>query len=208
MVRRAVALGCLVAAICGVAIASGGHTGRADAASVCTKHTKRVVKHVKRHGKRVKVVRLKHFVTCAEAPVAAPVPTPLPTPAPVPVPVPVTPTPTPTPTPEPEANAVSVSTNDHTHPYGYVPSRTTVHAGELTIQLNNTASEDEHNMEMVRLSGPHGEPVGGRVAFLEAKHGGEASGTETVEVQPGTYRMFCTIGEHAKHGMTTEITVE
>ena len=62
----------------------------AHAATTCTKHTKRVVKDVKRHGKRKRVVRLRPYWTCHEVaePVAAilvPAPTPAPeTPAPQP----------------------------------------------------------------------------------------------------------------------------
>ena len=49
---------------------------------------------------------------------------------------------------------------------------------------------------------------GGRPVAAVSAAGGTASEAVTVEVQPGTYRMWCTIGHHAEHGMTTEITVE
>jgi hypothetical protein len=41
--------------------ASARPTQDAHAATSCTKHTKRVVKHVKRHGKRKRVVRFTHY---------------------------------------------------------------------------------------------------------------------------------------------------
>ena len=102
----------VVAAMALVGIAGARTVGDAHAATTCTKHTKRVVMHVKRHGKRKKIVRMKPYWTCQEVaePMAAPV-----TPAPT-VPAPA---PTPAPTPEPEPNAVSITTNDHTNPYGY-----------------------------------------------------------------------------------------
>jgi hypothetical protein len=194
-VLAAVLLGALALAV----FASAQPTEDAHAATVCTKHPKRVVKHVKRHGKRKKIVRLRPYWSCQEvaepvavAPVASAAPAPAPTPAP---------------TPEPEPNAVSITTNDHTDPYEYVPSHKTRKAGRLTIQLNNLASEDEHNMDMERVNEVSGELEGPVVAAVSAS-GASASEAVTVEVQPGTYRMWCTIGHHAEHGMTTEITVE
>ena len=198
--RRTIAALAL-AALALVVFASAQPTEDAHAATTCTKHTKRVVKHVKRHGKRKKVVRLRPYWSCQEAaePVAV---TPV-TPA-VPAPAP---TPAPTPEPEPEPNAVSITTNDHTNPYEYVPSHKTRKTGRLTIQLNNLASEDEHNMDMERVNEVSGELEGPVIAAVSAA-GASASEAVTVEVQPGTYRMWCTIGHHAEHGMTTEIKVE
>jgi hypothetical protein len=196
-VLAAALVGALALAIFGGARIAGD----AHAATTCTKHTKRVVKHVKRHGKRKKIVRLRPYWTCQEVtePVAVAPVAPL---APAP-----TPAPTPVPTPEPEPNAVSITTNDHTNPYEYVPNHRTRKAGRLTIQLNNLASEDEHNMDMERVNAESGELEGPVVAAVSAAGAG-ASEAVTVEVQPGTYRMWCTIGHHAEHGMTTEITVE
>jgi plastocyanin len=189
----------LVATLAAALLLSARTASDAHAATTCTKHTKRVVKHVKRHGKRKRIVRLKPYWTCQEVAtpptITAPV-TPPPTPAPE----------TPTQLPEPEPNAVSVTTNDHTSPYGYVPSHESVKAGRLTVQLNNTASEDEHNMDMQRVS-EGGELEGPVIAALSAP-GGSPSEAVTVEVQPGTYRMWCTIGHHAEHGMTATIRVE
>jgi hypothetical protein len=195
---RRVLAAALLGALALALFAAARPLGDAHAATTCTKHTKRVVKHVKRHGKRKKIVRLRPYWSCQE--VAEPVAV-----APV-VPAPPAPAPTPAPTPEPEPNAVSIATNDHTDPYEYVPSRKIAKAGRLTVQLNNKASEDEHNMDMQRV-GESGELEGPVVAAVSAAGAG-ASEAVTVEVQPGTYRMWCTIGHHAEHGMTTEITVE
>ena len=72
--------------------------------------------------------------------------------------------------------------------------------------MNNLASEDEHNMDVQRV-GTGGEPEGPVVAAVSAV-AESATDPTTIEVQPGTYRMWCTIGHHAEHGMTTTITVE
>jgi plastocyanin len=199
-VRRAL-VAALVAALALAVFAGARSAGDAHAATVCTKHAKRVVKHVNRHGKRKKIVRTHPYWTCQEVaePVAAAPVTPAPT-APAPAP-------TPTPTPEPEPNALSITTNDHTNPLEYVPNHKTRKSGRLTIQLNNLASEDEHNMDMERVNEGTGELEGPVVAAVSAA-GASASEPVTVEVQPGTYRMWCTIGHHAEHGMTAEITVE
>jgi plastocyanin len=194
-------LAAVVVAALGVAALAGGRpVSDARAATTCTKHAKRVFKHVKRHGKPMRVVHLAHYWTCQE--VADPAPTTAAAPSPPSAPAPP---PTPAPTPEPEPNAVSVTANDRTDPYEYVPSRTTVKAGRLTVQLNN-AGEDEHNMDMQRL-GEGGVPEGPVVVAVSAERENHSEPT-AVEVQPGTYRMWCTIGHHAEHGMETTITVE
>jgi plastocyanin len=198
--RRALAA-LVLAALALAVFASARPTEDAHAATVCTKHTKRVVKHLKRHGKWKKIVRTHPYWSCQEVaePVAAAPVVQAPAPAPVPA--------APAPQPEPEANALSIATNDHTNPYEYVPNHKTRKSGRLTIQLNNTASEDEHNMDMERVNEETGELEGGIVASVSAV-GASASQPVAVEVQPGTYRMWCTIGHHAEHGMTAEITVE
>ncbi len=104
------------------------------------------------------------------------------------------------PTPEPEANAVSITANDHTNPYGYAPSRKTVKSGELTVQLINVG-EDEHNMDMEKV-GPGNAPEGPIVVAVSAASKGASTPTR-VDVEPGTYRMWCTLPGHAEKGMET-----
>jgi type IV secretory pathway VirB10-like protein len=198
--RRAVVALALAAMALAVFV-STRPTEDAHAATTCTKHTKRIVKHVKRHGKRKKIVRFHPYWTCQETadPVAPVTPAPAPAPAPAPE--------VPSPQPEPEPNALSITTDDHKTPLEYAPNHKTRKAGRLTIQLNNLASEDEHNMDMERVNGETGELEGPVIAEVSAAGAG-ASAPVTVEVQPGTYRMWCTIGHHAEHGMTTEVTIE
>jgi plastocyanin len=189
-------------------LSSGGSVGPARAAStrcVWIKHTKRVVTHVKRHGKSHKVVKVKRYKTCRKValPEEAHAPTtPTATSPGANSPNEATP---PASTPEPEANAVSITANDHTNPYGYAPSRKTVKSGDLTVQLIN-AGEDEHNMDMEKV-GPGNSPEGPIVVAVSAASKGASTPT-TVDVEPGTYRMWCTLPGHAAKGMETTITVE
>jgi plastocyanin len=177
----------------------------AHAATTCAKHTKRVVKHVKRHGKRTRVVRFKHYWTCQE--VATPT-----TPAPLaPSPAPTTSTPpveppatTPTPQPEPEANALGVAADDRGGVKSYTLSRQTVRPGQLKVQLQNKG-EDAHDMDVQRV-GPSGEPLGEVVNVPVTEPGENTSASMTVE--PGRYRMWCDLFSHAKEGMEATVTVE
>ncbi|HEX5262720.1 MAG TPA: hypothetical protein VFW13_04295 [Phenylobacterium sp.] len=200
---RRVVVAALVGALALAVFAGAQSAGDAHAATVCTKHTKRVVKHVKRHGKRKKIVRLHPYWTCqevAEPVAAAPVTPPPPIPAPTPIP---------TPTPEPEANALSVSAYDIGGDR-YELSRPTVRAGSLTVQLINRG-EDPHNLDIQKL-GPEGELIGEPIKIPTIKAGPAGSpqsgAPQTIAVEAGTYKMWCTIGEHAAKGMRAEITVE
>ncbi len=183
----------------------------AHAATTCAKHTKRVVKHVKRHGKAKKVVRLKNYWTCQEVvtPAPAPVPTsPAPTvPAPVATEPPVQPVPpvtTPPPTPEPEANALGVAADDRGGTKSYTLSRQTVRSGNLTVQLQNKG-EDPHDMDIQRI-GPNGEPLGEVEKVPVTEPGRNTSASLAVEA--GEYRMWCDLFNHAKEGMEATVKVE
>ncbi len=200
----------LIAALALAAAFSVGAQGPGPARAASTtcvwvKHTKRVVRHVRRHGKVHKVVTIKHYRTCRK--VAVPEPT-APTSGPTPTSggstSPRDPT-TPAGTPEPEPNAVSITANDRTTPYGYAPSHKVVKPGELTVQLINKG-EDEHNMDMEKV-GPGNAPEGPIVVAVSAASNGTSKPT-TVDVEPGTYRMWCTLPGHAEKGMEATITVE
>jgi hypothetical protein len=190
----------LVAAVLGalaLAVFAGARTvGDAHAATTCTKHTKRVVKHVKRHGKRKKIVRSHPYWTCQE--VAEPVATAPVTPAPTPAPV------SPAPQPEPEANAIGVVARDANKHFSFEPSRTLVKSGKLTMQLINEG-EDPHSMAIQRI-GP-GDTPEGPVTEIPATASKQQQ-TGSAEVQPGTYRMWCTLYHHAEEGMEFDLTVE
>jgi hypothetical protein len=179
----------------------------AHAATTCAKHTKRVVKHVKRHGKRKRVVRIKHYWTCQEDPTPAapsPAPTPPSTASPTQLPPAEPPVTTPTPEPEPEANALGVAADDRGGVKSYTLSRQAVRSGRLTVQLQNKG-EDPHDMDIQRV-GPSGEPLGEVVKVPVTEPGENTSASVTVE--PGRYRMWCDLFSHAKEGMEATVTVE
>jgi plastocyanin len=194
----------VVAILLTTALLSGGGGPARAASSTCiwTKHTKRVVDHVKRRGKFKRVVRIKHYRTCRKVAVPEPTPT---TTAPPPAPAPAPPSePAPTPTPEPEPNALGVSAYDQGG-FRYELSRQTVRSGQLTLQLNNRG-EDPHSMDMQKI-GPN-EELEGEIIKMPAIKAGSETEPKSVYVEPGSYRMWCTIGNHAEEGMKADITVE
>jgi plastocyanin len=204
-VKRLFGAAALTALALVLVLSSGGDVGPARAAStkcIWIKHTKRVVKHVKRHGKSHRVVTIKHYKSCRKVALPEAAPT-----------APTTPTPGTTPTeskppastPEPESNAVSITANDRTMPYSFTPSRRVVKPGELIVQLINKG-EDDHTMDMQKV-GPGNAPEGLILLATSAPSGGQSAPT-TVVVEPGTYRLWCTLPGHAEMGMETTITVE
>ena len=147
------------------------------------RHSKRVVKRVRRHGKVRRVVRRKVWWSC-EAQSAAPGTT---NPAPAPGPAPE---------PEEEANRVSVKGAE----YYFVLSRPSVKAGAVTIELNNQG-EDPHNLNL-RREGDSGEPL--QLAETASLQRTVAS----FDLPAGKYRLWCSLPEHEERGMATSLLVE
>jgi plastocyanin len=208
-VKRLVGAAALAALALVLVLSSGGDVGPARAAStkcVWIKHTKRVGKHVRRHGKVHRVVTIKHYKSCRKValPEAAPTPPATATPAPI---TPTEPTPpVVTPQPELEPNAVSITAGDQTPRYTYVPSRTTVKPGALSVQLIDRG-QDDHNMRMQRVNA-EGQVEGPVVAMVGATPTAPSQPTTVVVEAGATYRMWCTLPGHAANGMEAEITVE
>ena len=178
------------------AIVLAGMTARTTAASEAgsgtvgasectwTKHSKRVVKRVRRHGKVRRVVRRRSWWTC-EAVAAAPAPA-SPTLAP----------PAPESEPEPEANRVSARASE----YYWILSRPKVKAGAVTVELNNQG-EDPHNLNLQR-EGDEGEPL--QIPETDSLQRNVAS----FDLPAGKYRLWCSLPEHEEKGMSTTLTVE
>lgn len=161
--------------------------GTAVAADGCRweRHSKRVVKRVRRHGKVRRVVRWKHWWTCVPLAIAPPASVLAPAPPPAPEPE-----------PEPEANRLSVKGAE----YYFVLSRPSVRAGEVTVELNNQG-EDPHNLNL-RLEGSGGEPQ--QIAETD-------SGQRTVatfDLPAGKYHLWCSLPEHEGKGMATTLMVD
>jgi plastocyanin len=187
----------VVAALLGAAavtlLGAGEPSGAVAAECGWQRHSKRVVKHVRRHGRLRKVVRRKSWWSCdpLPAPAPAPVATPLPTPSlPASEPAPTAPE------PEPEANRLAVKSVE----YYFVLSRAQVKAGEVTVELNNQG-EDPHNLNLQR-EGEGGEPL--QIAETDSLQRNVA----TFNLPTGTYRLWCSLPEHEERGMHTTLVVE
>lgn len=192
----------LLAAAAADAAGAAGTQAAGAAAPGCKlqRHSKRVVRHVRRHGKLRTVRRTRHWWSCdttappsdeaAPASPSAPT-TPAPTPSPAPAPIPE-----PEPELEPGPSRLSVKAAE----YSYTLSRPTVTAGEVTIELDNRG-QDAHNLNL--------RPVGSEAAPLEIAE------TESLQrsrahftLEPGVYRMWCSLPTHDEEGMHATLVVE
>jgi plastocyanin len=160
------------------------------AAAECTwqRHSKRVVKRVRRHGRVRKVVRRKHWWSCvATAPSPATAPPALAPPVP--------------PALEPEseeeaANRLAVKSLE----FYFVLSRPKVKAGEVTVELNNQG-QDAHNLN-IQAAGGEGEVL--QIPETPSLQHNVAH----FELPPGKYRLWCSLPEHEEKGMETTLLVE
>jgi plastocyanin len=186
----------VVALLAVLALAAAGGGTASTAAAECTwqRHSKRVVKHVRRNGRLRKVVRRKTWWSCN--PVTTPAFPAAPTPASTSPPAPVAASTEPEPEPEPEANRLAVKSVE----YYFVLSRPKVKAGELTVELNNQG-EDPHNLNIQRED-DDGEPL--QIAETASLQRDVA----TFDLPPGTYRLWCSLPEHEEKGMHTTLVVE
>jgi plastocyanin len=83
--------------------------------------------------------------------------------------------------------------------YSFDPDRIVVEAaGPLTIELEN-AGDLAHNLRLRR----DGEDAGGTPSFP-----GGRTESARVRVEPGSYELLCTVGDHAELGMTGELEVK
>lgn len=186
----AVGAACALLLVTFALLPGGGWTsqgGRAEAAG-CSwhRHTKRVVRQVRRHGRPRRVARVRHWWTCDQAQVPDAVV--LPPPAP------------PASQPEPEANVVGVTADDAVEHFGYTLSRPSTNSGRVRVELNNQG-EDPHNLNLQRQGGE--EPV---LQLPNTLPGQQHSAS--FELPPGTYRLWCSLLEHDAEGMHTTLVVE
>ncbi len=161
-----------------------------------------VVKHVKRHGKRVKVVRKRVRWSCVAVPAQVTPPAP-------PAAAPSTPAPTPAPAPTPPAPWV-FSPEDLSNPhflgaqayeFGFTPTKASfeLQAGADTIEMINRG-EDAHDL--------HLESLATHATVLQVSptgSGGHARASAVLE--PGDYRLYCSLADHAALGMERTLVV-
>jgi plastocyanin len=171
-----------------MAMASLAHAAPPAPAEGCAwqRHSKSVVKHVKRHGQLRRVKRLKHWWTCDAQPSAfAP-------PAALPPPAPATP---PTEEPQSQINRLGVKAVE----YIYTLSRPEVSAGETIVELNNQG-EDPHNLKL-QLEGSEEPP-------LEVPTAATLEQTSAhFTLASGTYRLYCSLYKHDAKGMSATLVV-
>jgi plastocyanin len=184
MSRAAATVACL--ALLGVAMAPAPgwapRVGRAEAAAcVWHRHTKRVVRHVRRHGQHRTVSRRRHWWTCDGTP--------------TPPIAPASPAP-PAGEPETTSNRLGVRAVE----FYFVLSRPGVEAGEVTIELDNRG-EDAHDLNLQRQGGGE-EPV---LELGETQSLQRA--TARFDLAAGTYRLWCSLPEHREKGMETTLVV-
>lgn len=90
-----------------------------------------------------------------------------------------------------DATVVTVSATE----YAYDLSTTDIPAGAVTFELTNNGSMSH---DLVLEGGP-----GGGTDIIGA---GETA-TLNVTLEPGTYTLYCSVGNHRAQGMEVEITV-
>ena len=108
-------------------------------------------------------------------------------------PAPTATTPTPTATTPAEGRApVAISATE----FKFTPSNVDAKAGRVTFRLRNDGGA------------PHALEIEGQGVEEETKtiNGGETDEL-TVDLKPGTYEMYCPVGNHRQMGMEGELTV-
>jgi plastocyanin len=172
-----------------VAIATGSTAGAAaaTAAEGCAwhRHSKPVVKHLRRNGHLQRVKRVKHWWTCDHQSAAF-------TPAAPLLPVATAP---PAEEPLPAVAHLGVKAVE----YSYTLSRPEVDAGEVIVELNNQG-EDPHNLVL--------EHEGSADPSLEIPATPSVSQTSaSFTLSTGTYRLYCSLYKHEAKGMEATLVV-
>jgi plastocyanin len=168
--------------------------GNRAAAAECAwqRHTKRVVKQVRRGGKSHRVSRARHWWTCDALPVPQP-PGTIPPAPPVPVPAPVA--------EEAAVARLGVRAQEFGfEEYAYTLSRPTLAAGEAIVELNNQG-EDPHNLNL--------QLVGGEGPLFQIPDTDPLQRTSAHFTLPaGVYRLWCSLPEHDERGMNATLVVD
>ena len=154
----------------------------------CTwqRHSKTVIKHLRRHGHPRRFKRVKHWWSCeAEPSLIQPQPA-----------LPVEPAPVAsTGEPEPEVGHLGVKAIE----YSYTLSRPEVSTGEVIVELNNQG-EDPHNLVL-----EHEGTDDPKLEIPSTPSVSQASAHFTLA--PGTYRLYCSLYSHEAKGMEATLVV-
>ena len=162
---------------------AGGPLGLEPASAqdcVWRKHSKRVVRWVRRDGRMRRVVRVVRWWRCH--PIASPA---------IPVP-PVTPV-------DPLEPVFPGRLGVRADEFSYTLSRPSIPAGDVIIELDNRG-EDPHNLNLAK-TGTLDLPL------VIDEIGPLARATGRFTLTPGTYRLWCSLPLHEGWGMTADLTV-
>jgi plastocyanin len=173
-----------------MAMAAGSTAGAAPGpveGCAWQRHSKPVVKHLRRHGRTLRVKRFKRWWTCEAQPATSTPPAALPV-----LPAPVAP---PAEEPEPQVSHLGVKAVE----YSYTLSRPEVAAGEVIVELNNQG-EDPHNLKLQRESSE--DP-----SLVVPEASAEEQTTARFTLAPGTYRLYCSLYTHEEKGMHATLVV-
>lgn len=196
-----IAVPALLAAVA-VALLPAGDAAAESGECEWRPHKVRVVVHVKRHGKRVKLVRKRVRWSCEPVPAVAP-PAPAPAPTPVASPPSVTlPEPPPLPSFSPEDLSNPHFLGAQAYEFGFTATKPTFEltAGIDTIELINIG-QDAHDLHLESLSG--GDQV---LAIPETASRGNARASAILAA--GEYRLYCSLDDHVSaHGMERQLVV-
>jgi hypothetical protein len=188
-VSRALAALAVLALAAAISLSPLGPVGadsRAAAADcVWQRHSKRVVKQLKRHGKPQRLVRIKRWWSCNPPATSPAIATPPPIPAAL------------DPAPEPESGAARLSVK--AAEFSYTLSRPSIVAGEAIVELNNQG-EDPHNLNL--------ELQGGGAPLEVSEAGPLEHRTAHFDLAAGSYRLWCSLPEHEEKGMKATLLVE
>jgi hypothetical protein len=201
MPGRRLAAAIAVLALLSVAASFAPAGGAAAAECEWSPHKVRVVVHVKRHGKRVKLVRKRVRWSCVPVPAATPVPAPAPAPAASPPPVTLPELP-PLPTFAPEDLSNPHFLGAQAYEFGFTATKPSFElaAGVDTIELINVG-QDAHDLHLESLSG--GDQV---LAIPETASRGNARASAILAA--GEYRLYCSLDDHVSaHGMERRLLV-
>jgi plastocyanin len=194
-VRRAVlgvaGAALLLALTSGPASATGIPGARASGECTWAKHSKRVTKKVRSHGRLRRVKRKKVWWSCD--PTASAV-----APSPVSTTPPIAPEGQTEPEPEPQSELAHLGVRAQPD-FKYTLSRPEVDAGKVSIQLQNEDG-DPHDLN-VQLEGGEGDV--NRIPVVAP----ESQTSETFDLAPGTYRLWCDLPEHDELGMHAQLVV-
>lgn len=175
----------------------GGVGGAAAETGGCEwrPHRVRVVTHVKRHGRRVKLVRRRVRWSCVAVPAAPAAPPAAPAPAGSPAPPVVAPE-----TP-PDETANPHYLGAQAYEFGFTPTKPAfeLQAGTDTVELINRG-EDAHDL--------HLESLATHATVLEiAATVSNGHARATASLPAGEYRLYCSLANHAEEGMERTLVV-